>query len=217
MSLIDKAATMQGKQQTVGGELVWENRPRWGFWGVHGNQLLRVVWCLLVAGLLGATAYQLWQWRELKNQNQEWDRKIQTLRQQSNAQTKAASTKTTSSAASPMAALQRQQVQALLRQLNMLWQQLLQQLEDATPSQVALISLEPDAQRGTLKLQAEARQIDTLLQFAASLQNQGVLGALSYGKHETNEHDPQKPARLSFELQIRFNKQSLIESDRQPD
>ena len=99
---------------------------------------------------------------------------------------------------------QRQQVNRVIHQLNTPWQDLFQQLERGTPNNVALISIEPDAGRASVKLQAEAKNLDVLLAYAASLQSQQVLGALTYSKHETNDQDPNKPVRLSFEMGLRM-------------
>jgi Tfp pilus assembly protein PilN len=97
---------------------------------------------------------------------------------------------------------QRGQVNGVIRQLNTPWHDLFKQLESSTPKDVALISVEPDARRGSLRLQAEAKTLDSLLVYADRLQNQGVLGQLTYSKHETNDQDPNQPIRLSVEYTL---------------
>ena len=97
----------------------------------------------------------------------------------------------------------RRHLNTVIRQLNTPWQDLFYQLESLTPADVALLSIEPDARRRTIKLQAEARTLDALLVYASSLEHQGVLGRLTYSKYEINEQDSNKPTRLSFELELR--------------
>jgi Tfp pilus assembly protein PilN len=97
---------------------------------------------------------------------------------------------------------QRRQINGVIRQLNTPWLDLFEQLERSTPKDVALISIEPDARRASLRLQAEAKTLDTLLTYADRLQNQNTLGQLTYSKHETNDQDPNKPIRLSVEYSL---------------
>lgn len=97
---------------------------------------------------------------------------------------------------------QRRGLNAVIRKLNTPWQDLFDQLEKSTPKDVALLSIEPDAARASIRLSAEAKQLETLLTFASELQNHGVLGRLTYSKHETNDQDSNKPVRLSFELNM---------------
>jgi Tfp pilus assembly protein PilN len=99
---------------------------------------------------------------------------------------------------------QRRGLNTVIRQLNTPWQDLFDQLEKTTPPDIALISIEPDAKRATIRLVAEAKRLETLLTYASDLQQQGVLGRLTYSKHETNDQDNNKPVRLSFELDMRM-------------
>lgn len=100
----------------------------------------------------------------------------------------------------------RRNLNTVIRQLNTPWQDLFNELERLTPSEVALISIEPDPRREKIRLQAEAKTLDALLTYAADLQYQGVFGRLSYTKYEINELDSNKPTRLNFELELRAPK-----------
>jgi Tfp pilus assembly protein PilN len=99
---------------------------------------------------------------------------------------------------------ERRGLNTVIRQLNTPWQDLFDQLEKATPADIALLSIEPDAKRATIRLVAEAKRLETLLAYASALQQQGVFGRLTYSKHETNDQDSNKPVRLSFELDLRM-------------
>jgi Tfp pilus assembly protein PilN len=92
---------------------------------------------------------------------------------------------------------------SVIRQLNLPWKNLFDDLETLTPADVALLSIEPDGRRSIVKLVAEAKTLVTLLDYSAKLQQNGIFGRLTYSKHETNEQDSNKPVRLSFELELR--------------
>ena len=92
---------------------------------------------------------------------------------------------------------------SVIRQLNVPWKNLFEDLEAMTPMDVALISIEPDGSRSTVKLVAEAKSLATLLSYSSKLQQNGIFGRIAYSKHETNEQDANKPIRLSFELELR--------------
>jgi hypothetical protein len=103
--------------------------------------------------------------------------------------------------AAALAPSQRRELNRVIRQLNTPWPQVFAQIEQATPSDIALIGIEPDGSKA-LRIEAESTSLDQLLQYAASLQHHGVLGKLLYSKHETNGDDPNRPVRLSFQLAL---------------
>lgn len=94
----------------------------------------------------------------------------------------------------------RKALNGVIQHLNVPWHDIFEQLEASLPPDVALLSIEPDGQRGQIRLQAEAKSLDSLLRYASTLQQNGIFGRLSYSKHETNDQDPNRPVRLSFEL-----------------
>jgi hypothetical protein len=87
-------------------------------------------------------------------------------------------------------------------QLNTPWPALLAALEQATPADVALVSIEPDARSRSVRLQAEAKALDALLAYAQALQGRAPIGAVMPARHETNDQDPNKPLRLSMQLML---------------
>jgi hypothetical protein len=88
------------------------------------------------------------------------------------------------------------------RQLNTPWGTLLTSLEQATPEDVALVSVEPDAHKGSVRLQAEARTLEALLAYAQALRAVPAFADVVPLKHETNELDPLRPVRLSLEIRL---------------
>lgn len=91
----------------------------------------------------------------------------------------------------------------VVRQLNTPWTALLGTLEAATPENVALVSIEPDARQSSVRLQAEAKSLDVLLAYAQALKGSGPIGEVTPLKHETNEQDANRPVRLTLNLRLR--------------
>lgn len=85
--------------------------------------------------------------------------------------------------------------------LNTPWIDILQAIEQHTPEDVAILSLEPGGS-GNIKIQSESPKLDRLLAHATDLQDTGPFGKLSLRRHETNEKDANQPARLTFELNL---------------
>lgn len=197
-------------------ELLFESPPRLTFWGRRSHWwqtgMGAVVLCALLV-LLFQLLGKIWQGHLMTQELDRQSQHLSSLTRQTPKPSKPSpsgsrpasdvSRGLTASAASELSEDERRQLNRVIQQLNTPWQDLFQQLERSTPQEVALISIEPDANRASVKLQAEARSLDVLLSYAASLQFEGVLGALTYSKHETNDQDPNKPIRLSFELGLR--------------
>lgn len=181
-------------------DMQFESPPRYSLWGVQqapSKKLLLICISLFVLmGLLVAGMQLLNNQHELQllvSQQVDIEKKITnyTAKQQKNEVKTVLLTPT-----------QIRAYNVVINQLNMPWQQLFADLERLTPQDVALIHIEPDGQRSTIKLQAEAKTLTSLLTYATNLQQQGIFGRITYSKHETNEQDPNKPVRLSFELTL---------------
>lgn len=195
--------------------LHWETAPRWTLWGRQSRVRATVLALALSGVALAALAWGGWVAWQQRQEMEAVQAQVQALRV-TPAKPVAARTSTAVRrdaglvAGQALSTDQRQGLLAVARQLNIPWQELFEQLERATPPQVALVSVEPDGQRGTVRLQAEAKSLDTLLQYAAALQGQGVLGRLNYNKHETNGQDANRPMRLTFELVLLPSRQATM-------
>jgi Tfp pilus assembly protein PilN len=107
-------------------------------------------------------------------------------------------------AATPqVTAPQRQGWEQVARQIGTPWAPLLDALEAGTPDDVALVSIEPDAREGSVRLQAEAKTLDTLLAYARALGALPLFESVSLVKHETNEQDGNRPVRLGLALRLK--------------
>ena len=116
-----------------------------------------------------------------------------------------------------MSPQQRQAWNQVTRQLNTPWTALLDALEASQPDDVALVSIEPDARQGTVRLQAEARSLDTLLAFARQLGTAPLFETVALVKHETNEQDGNRPVRLSLDIRLRALHSIASEAAQRPE
>ena len=88
---------------------------------------------------------------------------------------------------------------AAINQLNLPWRDVLDAIERATPADIALLSLEPDAAKHRVKGSAEAKDSTAMIGYIESLRQQNFFDDVDLLHHETNETDPHKPMRFQFE------------------
>ena len=93
---------------------------------------------------------------------------------------------------------QAEAINAAILQLNLPWPALREAIGAATPATVALLSLEPDPRRRSLKITAETRDAQAMIDYVAQLKRQDLFGDVVLLRHEINETDPNRPVR--FEL-----------------
>ena len=93
-------------------------------------------------------------------------------------------------------------VNKAIEQLNLPWRDLFDAMESATPANIALIAIEPDAKKHVLKATAEAKTSDDMIGYIEQLKRQEFFGSVLLTKHEINEQDPNKPVR--FQLEARW-------------
>jgi Tfp pilus assembly protein PilN len=180
----------------------FESQPRYSFWGARNHfwkMMCKLMALLVISGWLLMLGMQVFRNQQtlqlLASQEQEVRQQIIDL--------KAKQQKQSQLPASVLTTVQVRGYNSVIRQLNLPWKSLFEDLEAMTPEDVALISIEPDGSRSTVKLVAEAKTLATLLDYTSKLQQNGEFGRLTYSKHETNEQDTNKPVRLSFELELR--------------
>lgn len=92
-------------------------------------------------------------------------------------------------------------VNTAIEQLNIPWRDLLESIDQATPPRIALLSLEPDARKHSLKGVAEASDSEAMIGYIALLEGQALFSKVALTRHDTNEQHPRKPLRFQFEAQ----------------
>lgn len=84
-------------------------------------------------------------------------------------------------------------------QLNIPWRDVLNALEEATPSDIALLSIEPDAKKRLVKGSAEAKTSDAMIAYVEMLKQQPFFYEVVLTKHEVNVQDANRPIRFAFQ------------------
>lgn len=97
--------------------------------------------------------------------------------------------------------LQAAAVNAAVLQLNLPWRALHDALDAATSSNIALLALEPDPRRRSMKITAEAKTSDEMIDYVEQLKSQELFGSVALLRHEINELDPNRPIRFQLDAQ----------------
>lgn len=90
-------------------------------------------------------------------------------------------------------------VNGAILQLNLPWRDLQDAVAAATPRTVALVAMEPDPRKLILKITAEARTSDDMVNYVAELKQQEMFSGVNLTRHEINEQDPNRPLRFQLE------------------
>lgn len=90
------------------------------------------------------------------------------------------------------------QMQSVSQQLQRPWQQLFTMLEAQPQDDVALLSLAPDARKGQLRITAEARNLEAMLQYHQRLEASAELSDVSLLNHEVLAAQPEHPVRFTL-------------------
>lgn len=98
-----------------------------------------------------------------------------------------------------ISALQANAVNAAVLQLNLPWRALRDAVGAATPPTIALLALEPDAHKQTLRVTAEARNSDEMFAYVEQLKAQELFSAVLLTRHEINDQDPNRPIRFQLD------------------
>jgi hypothetical protein len=92
------------------------------------------------------------------------------------------------------------------RALSIPWTRLLAELESASHdmgSQVALLQVEPDADKRLLRITAEVRSLPDALQYLQRLQKSPMLRYPMLESHERRKDDPEHPIRIKLAAEWR--------------
>jgi len=90
-------------------------------------------------------------------------------------------------------------VNAAVQQLNLPWRGLHDAVQAATPATIALLALEPDANKSTVRITAEAKSSDDMFAYVEGLQRIDWFSAVLLARHEINEQDPNRPIRFQVD------------------
>ncbi len=160
----------------------------------HTWAVLWAVFCMgaMLAGVMTGLRNRQWEVELLRAQSQ--------ARTQSQEKAKAAAP---SVVRAPVPESQAAAVNAAVLQLNLPWRALHDALQAGTPANIALLALEPDAKKSSLRITAEAKSSDDMIAYIEQLQKGDWFSAVLLSRHEINEQDPNRPIRFQLDAQWR--------------
>jgi hypothetical protein len=86
----------------------------------------------------------------------------------------------------------------VLQELVLPWGALFRAVEEAAGSQAALLSIEPDAGRGLVRITGEARDYPAVIELMARLEATQVLERVHLVNHELRAGEPQRPYHFAL-------------------
>ena len=91
-----------------------------------------------------------------------------------------------------------EQANQVLRQLSLPWDALFKAVEASGGKDVALLSMEPDVGKGVVKISAEAKNFDAMLEYVRRLGKRDLFESVLLQEHQVQQNDPEKPIRFSL-------------------
>jgi Tfp pilus assembly protein PilN len=91
-----------------------------------------------------------------------------------------------------------QQANVILQQLALPWNTLFQALESTHEKDIALLTIQPDANKHSVRIGGEAKSLDVLLTYITQLEHSGVLNQVYLTSHEVRVEDAEKPVRFAL-------------------
>jgi hypothetical protein len=88
------------------------------------------------------------------------------------------------------------QANAAILALSLPWKQLFEAIEATRTNEVAVLAIEPDAQKGLVRISAEAKKLESMLDYVSSLQKIVLFREVLILNHQIQDQDPQKPIRF---------------------
>jgi hypothetical protein len=108
--------------------------------------------------------------------------------------------------ATPVTAKAAEEAEAIERELSIPWSALLAELESAshdTATKIALLQVEPDPGKHTVRITAEARTLPDALNYLERLQQSKMLRYPMLESHERRKDDPEHPFRIKLAAEWR--------------
>ncbi len=176
----------------------WNLVPMWAdaCWGHAASGFGRGAAILALLAALGCAA---WVWHGVQTRETQvavWRTRVE----QGEAQVGLSQGAARQGRSPAISVAQAQRYNRVVKQLNTPWSRILSTLEAASVPEVALLSIEPQAQDARLRLVAEARTLASLLHYMDQLGKMPAVGRVTLVKHDTNERDEQRPVRLTADV-----------------
>jgi Tfp pilus assembly protein PilN len=101
-----------------------------------------------------------------------------------------------STAAAPLRQAEINYANRVIDRLALPWDRLFNEMENTVDSQVVLLGVEPDAERGRISFTSEARDLSAMLSYERRLGGSALLRDVHVQSHQVQIQDPQRPVRF---------------------
>ncbi len=95
-------------------------------------------------------------------------------------------------------ALEIKYANGVLNKLTLPWDKLFQAVEWSSGKNVALLGIEPDADKHELRITAEARNLGALTQYIRQLSRQEIFTSVYLQSHQIQQQIPERPVRFTL-------------------
>jgi Tfp pilus assembly protein PilN len=92
---------------------------------------------------------------------------------------------------------QAKEVDAVVRQLTLPWGPLIETVENAGSKDVAILQLQPEAQQRVLRITAEARSQDAMVDYLKRLSEARGFAQVHLLSHQVQQDDPNRPVQFA--------------------
>lgn len=98
---------------------------------------------------------------------------------------------------------QAKEVDAVVRQLTLPWGPLIETIEKAGTKDVAILQLQPEAQSRVLRITAEARSQDAMVDYLKRLADARGFVGVHLLSHQVQQDDPNRPVQFAAQASFR--------------
>lgn len=85
---------------------------------------------------------------------------------------------------------------AVIERIGLPWESLFEAIESTPGDDVALLDLKPDVQKSTVRISAEAKSLESQLDYVSALQQNPLFRDVSLLSHQIHDQDTQNPVRF---------------------
>lgn len=100
-------------------------------------------------------------------------------------------------AISPALRSEVEQGNRVIRQIGLPWDELFETIESIPHDYVAVLSIQPDAEDGSVTIAAEAESAADIVEYIEAINESGVLNDAHLMNHQVKTQDPQKPIGIT--------------------
>ena len=86
----------------------------------------------------------------------------------------------------------------ILMQLALPWESMFNTLESSNTDQIALLAIQPDTGKHSIKVNGEAKDFSALLNYIQQLEQDKTMSDVALLNHEINQQAPEKPVRFAL-------------------